>query len=106
MLQVFLFLRSKRELIGTLQDNHSLRPSLRSHEAYVVNPGYSRALKSSADSATMSFKGVTCVSPSSSSAFVVWKVHKNWMSFVEPGSPRGTFGMPSSAAASTDVMRV
>jgi hypothetical protein len=23
------------------------------------------------------------------------------MSFVEPGSPRGTFGMPSSAAAST-----
>ncbi len=29
----------------------------------------------------------------------------NEMPFVEPGSPRGTFGMPSSAAASTCFAR-
>jgi hypothetical protein len=70
-------------------------------EIYAVNPGYPRALKSSTDSATTSFRGVAVVNPSSSSAFFVSKLMLNEMPFVDPGSPRGTFGIPSSAAKST-----
>jgi hypothetical protein len=70
-------------------------------EIYTLNPGYPRDLKSSTDSATMSFRGVTFVKPSSSSALVVSKVMLNGTSFVKLGSPRGTFGMPSSTATLT-----
>ena len=68
---------------------------------YAVNPGYPCALKSSTDSATTSFRGVAVVNPSSSSAFFVSRLMINEMPFVDPGSPRGTFGIPSSAAKST-----
>jgi hypothetical protein len=68
---------------------------------YAVNPGYPRDLKSSTASATTSFRAVTCVNPSSSSALVDSKLMLNGTSFVKPGSPRGTFGIPSSIATLT-----
>ncbi len=76
-------------------------PLIVENPIYAVNPGYPRALKSSTDSTTTSFKGVTCVNPSSSSALVVTKLRLYGTSFVKPGSPRGTLGMPSSTAALT-----
>jgi hypothetical protein len=54
---------------------------------YTVNPGYPRYLTSSTASATTSFRGVTGVNPSSSSALVVSKLMLNGTSFVKPGSP-------------------
>jgi hypothetical protein len=73
---------------------------------YTVNPRYPRDLKSSTDSATTSFKGVTCVNPSRSSALVVLKSMLNRTSFVKLGSPRGTFGIPSSTATLTYLCNI
>ena len=72
---------------------------------YAVNPGYPRDLKSSTASATTSFRGVTCVNPSSSSALVVLKLMLNRTSFVKLGSPRGAFGIRSSTAILTDFVQ-
>jgi hypothetical protein len=77
----------------------SISPTYEKLQTYAVNPGYPRALKSSTDSDTMSFRGVAGVSPSSSSALFVSRL--TTMPCLEPGSPRGTFGTPSSTAKST-----